>query len=73
MSCIPHRRLAYIGLGTMGFTARLPFNGVTELLDHRKTRQSPHQRLTSLWFGDNYRVKARAFSIAQQKAEAWKN
>jgi hypothetical protein len=23
MSCIPHRRLTYIGLGTMGFTARL--------------------------------------------------
>jgi prepilin-type processing-associated H-X9-DG protein len=23
MSCIPHCRLAYIGLGTMGFTARL--------------------------------------------------
>ncbi len=24
MSCIPHRRLAYIGLGTMLTTARLP-------------------------------------------------
>ena len=49
------------------------FNGVTELLDHRKTRQSPHQRLSSLWFGDNYRTKARAFSLAQEKMEAWKN
>ena len=26
MTCIPHHRLAYIGLGTMGFTARLPWN-----------------------------------------------
>jgi phage/plasmid-like protein (TIGR03299 family) len=49
------------------------FNGVTELLDHRKTRQSPHQRLTSLWFGDNYRLKARAFALAQKKVEAWMN
>jgi len=49
------------------------FNGVTELLDHRKTRQSPHQRLTSLWFGDNYRIKARAFTLAEEKLEAWRN
>lgn len=49
------------------------FNGVTELLDHRKTRQSPHQRLTSLWFGDNYRTKARAFSLAQAKMDVWLN
>ena len=49
------------------------FNGVTELLDHRKTRQSPHQRLSSLWFGDNYRLKTKAFALAQEKAEAWLN
>lgn len=49
------------------------FNGVTELLDHRKTRQNPGQRLTSLWFGDNYRIKARAFALAEQKLEAWRN
>ncbi len=41
------------------------FNGVTEWLDHRKTRQNPGQRLNSLWFGENYRVKARAFGLAQ--------
>ena len=46
---------------------------LTELLDHRKTRQSPHQRLTSLWFGDNYRIKARAFTLAEEKLEAWRN
>lgn len=49
------------------------FNGVTELLDHRKTRQNPQQRLSSIWFGDNYRIKARAFALAQEKVEAWQN
>jgi hypothetical protein len=32
-----------------------------------------HQRLTSLWFGDNYRLKARVFSLAQEKMEVWQN
>lgn len=49
------------------------FNGVTEWLDHRKTRQNPGQRLNSLWFGDNYRIKAKAFALAQEKMEAWRN
>jgi phage/plasmid-like protein (TIGR03299 family) len=49
------------------------FNGVTEWVDHRKTRQNPHQRLTSTWFGDNYRIKARAFRVAEEKMEAWLN
>jgi hypothetical protein len=31
MSCIPHRRLTYIGLGTMGFTARLQ-KGTTSVI-----------------------------------------
>ena len=59
-------------LGVTG-TLWAAFNGVTEWLDHRKTRQNPGQRLNSLWFGDNYRVKARAFSLAQEKMEAWRN
>lgn len=49
------------------------FNDVTEMLDPRKTRQSPGQRLNSLRFGENHRVKARAFSLAQEKVEARKN
>ena len=47
------------------------FNGITELLDHRKTRQTPGQRLNSLWFSENYRLKARAFALAQEKMEVW--
>jgi hypothetical protein len=41
------------------------FNGVTEWIDHRKTRQNSNQRLTSAWFGESARIKARAFSVAQ--------
>lgn len=40
------------------------FNGVTEWLDHRKTRQNENQRLNSAWFGESSRIKSRAYSIA---------
>ena len=36
MSCIPHCRLAYIGLGTMGFTARLRKDGKTLFITARE-------------------------------------
>jgi len=49
------------------------FNGVTELQDHRQTRQKPDQRLNSAWFGESSRTKARAFSVAQDKIQAWLN
>lgn len=65
-----------------GFGNRLPgaagtlwaaYNGVTQLVDHRATRQTPDSRLTSIWFGDGYLVKARAFQIADLKLKAWMN
>lgn len=34
------------------------------LRDHRRTRQTAQQRLSSLWFGDNCRLKAKAFALA---------
>ena len=40
------------------------FNGVTEWVDHRKTRQNENQRLNSVWFGESARIKNRAFDIA---------
>ena len=49
------------------------FNGVTEWQDHRKTRQNGNQRLTSAWFGETSRVKARAYSVAQEMTAAWLN
>jgi len=47
------------------------FNGVTEWLDHRKTRQNSNQRLVSTWFGESARVKSRAFGVAVDKLAAW--
>lgn len=47
------------------------FNGCTEWLDHRKSRQNPNQRLVSTWYGGAYQTKARAFGVAQDKMVAW--
>ena len=46
-------------------------NGVTEWVDHRKSRQNENQRLVSSWFGGSYQVKARAFTVAQEKMVGW--
>lgn len=48
------------------------YNGVAEYIDHRSTSQSAEQRLNSLWFGEGYFVKARAFKIAESKHSEWK-
>lgn len=42
------------------------YNGVTELIDHRETKQSADKRLNSIWFGDGYLAKARAFRVANE-------
>jgi phage/plasmid-like protein (TIGR03299 family) len=47
------------------------FNGVTEWLDHRKTRQNENQRLQSVWFGEAGRIKSKAFGVAEEKMEVW--
>jgi len=47
------------------------FNGVTEWIDHRKTRQNSNQRLNSTWFGEASRIKTRAFTIALDKIAVW--
>jgi phage/plasmid-like protein (TIGR03299 family) len=42
------------------------YNGITELVDHRwRPNQSDERRLNSIWFGNGYLVKARAFRIAE--------
>ena len=40
------------------------YNGVTELIDHRDTRRTPDQRLSSIWFGYGCQVKTRAYRVA---------
>lgn len=47
------------------------FNGVTEWVDHRKSRQNENQRLVSSWYGSSYQTKARAFSVANEKMLVW--
>jgi phage/plasmid-like protein (TIGR03299 family) len=47
------------------------FNGVTEWVDHRKSRQNENQRLVSTWYGSSYQTKARAFTVAQDKMLQW--
>jgi hypothetical protein len=48
-------------------------HGVTEWQDRRQTRQNSNQRLNSAWFGESSRTKARAFSVVQDKVQAWLN
>lgn len=40
------------------------YNGVTELIDHRITKQTQENKLNSIWFGDGYLIKARAYRFA---------
>ncbi len=47
------------------------FNGVTEWVDHRKSRQNENQRLVSSWYGSSYQTKARAFTVASEKMLVW--
>jgi len=72
--------LAWNGQGNYmhGVTGTLwaAYNGVTELIDQCKStqsRQTDDRRLNSLWFGDGYQIKARAFRIAHQKVQEWLN
>jgi phage/plasmid-like protein (TIGR03299 family) len=42
------------------------YNGVTELVDHRQTKQDDDRRLDSVWFGQGYLIKARAYRLAAE-------
>lgn len=42
-------------------------------MDHRKVRQSPDQRLSSIWFGEANRVKARALTVAVEMLPHFRN
>ena len=49
------------------------YNGVTELIDHRRTKQTPDRRLDAVWFGDGDHVKGRALRVARAKFQVWAN
>jgi len=43
------------------------YNSVTELVDHKITKQSPDRKLKSVWFGDGAAVKANAYQVALEQ------
>jgi phage/plasmid-like protein (TIGR03299 family) len=47
------------------------YNGITQYVDHKNTKQSNEKRLETIWFGDGYAVKARAYEVAKQKIVVW--
>jgi len=49
------------------------YNAVTELIDHKITKQNKDMRTKSIWFGNGYNVKQKAFDVANQKMKIWLN
>lgn len=49
------------------------YNAVTEFVDHCQPARSDERRLDSIWFGDGYLTKARAYRVAVHHVAAWKN
>ena len=47
------------------------YNGVTEYVDHRAPQQDANKLLESVWFGDGYLTKAKAFQVAKEKTISW--
>lgn len=50
------------------------YNGITEYVDHcrkPKSTQSDDRRLNSLWFGEGYQIKARAYRVAVDNLPVW--
>ena len=49
------------------------YNAVTELIDYKKSKQNNDQRTKSIWFGNGYNVKQKAFDVANDKMKIWLN
>lgn len=47
------------------------YNGVTEYVDYFMASRSPASRLESIWFGNGYLAKARAYQLAASQARIW--
>ena len=48
------------------------YNGVAEYVDYAKfAKGSGDRQLSSIWFGDGYSIKARAFVAAEKSLAAW--
>jgi phage/plasmid-like protein (TIGR03299 family) len=42
------------------------YNGITEMVDHKLTRQTADRKLNSIWFGEGYLLKAKAYNYAEE-------
>jgi len=49
------------------------YNAVTELIDHKITKQNKDMRTKSIWFGNGFNVKQKAFEVANEKMKIWLN
>ena len=49
------------------------YNAVAEMIDHRQEGMNPDRHLRSIWFGQGYHTKARAYGVAVDNVVAWKN
>lgn len=49
------------------------YNAITELIDHKITKQNNDMRTKSIWFGNGYNVKQKAFDVANDKMKLWLN
>ena len=58
------------GKGTAG-TLWAAYNGITEMVDYPKTTRKEEEHLSSIWFGDGYHLKAKAFKIAMENIKTW--
>lgn len=57
----------------VGGTLWAAYNGVTEFVDYYRPGVVGDRRLDSIWFGDGYHIKARAYRVAMQHSVAWRN
>ena len=49
------------------------YNGIAEMVDYRQEGMNPDRHLRSIWFGQGYHTKARAYRVAVERMPAWMN
>jgi phage/plasmid-like protein (TIGR03299 family) len=49
------------------------YNAVAEMIDYRQDGMDADRHLRSMWFGQGYHVKVRAYQVAMEKSAAWQN
>ena len=47
------------------------YNGIAEMVDYRQEGMNPDRHLRSIWFGQGYHTKARAYQVALDNVPVW--